>query len=481
MKKESIRLIVLVAALVALTCAGLAFSKASSSGTGNPVTGGPDPQPTVPVATSADGIHLSGHLTQDRIVAGGDGTVTLALTLGADPLSTAVASTPAPVDMIIVLDRSGSMSGAKIEDAKRASSLLLSRLGDQDRFAVVTYDNYVRMDIPLNHVTAATRSGMERAIGQIYPGGSTNLGAGLETGLHLLAGRSEAGRRGRVVLISDGLANRGVTDPSQLADMAGRASDGPLSVSTVGVGADFNELLMTAIADRGAGTYHFLENPSAFAEVFQAELNGVQVAAATRVEIRVPVANGVELVHAAGYPIERKGDMAVFRPGDLVAGRSRTLHLTFRVPAKAGETYDIHGVTARFHRGGSPRDLALENAFRVACVADEATALLSVKKDVWERKVLQSDYGQLRQKVADALRRGDRDEAMNGIKEYETRQQAMNEVVGSAAVAENLEKDVSQLKGMVDQSFAPSAAPEKRKLDAKSLQYEGYKQERARQ
>ena len=104
---------------------------------------------------------------------------------------------------------------------------------------------------------------------EVVAGGGTNLGGGLQQGINVLARTMSNGNQHKMILISDGLANQGITDPSILWDMAGGAYENRFSISTVGVGYDFNEILMTGIADHGAGQYYFLENPNAFAKVFE--------------------------------------------------------------------------------------------------------------------------------------------------------------------------------------------------------------------
>ena len=136
------------------------------------------------------------------------------------------------------------------------------------------------------------------------------------------------------MLISDGLANQGVTDPHALGRMAARGLSKDWVVSTVGVGNDFNEHLMTTLADHGAGNYTYLENPAAFAAVFQREYRHAAAAAASGVAISVPLNNGVQLIDAGGYPIENRDGRATFNPGNLRFGQTRTLYLSFKVPTE---------------------------------------------------------------------------------------------------------------------------------------------------
>ena len=109
----------------------------------------------------------------------------------------------------------------------------------------------------------------------------------------------------------------------------------------MGVGLDFNEVLMTAIADRGTGSYYYLENPMAFAEVFQKEFFYTRATVATNVSISFPLGSGISIADAAGYPLTVQKDRAVFYPGDLRAGQTRKLFLTLQVPTNLQVQVDV--------------------------------------------------------------------------------------------------------------------------------------------
>ena len=130
-------------------------------------------------------------------------------------------------------------------------------------------------------MTDDSRRELAALVAGIQPGGGTNLGGGLEAGLSLFAARSMADHHRKLLLISDGLANHGVTDPHALGRMAAAGLSRDWVVSTVGVGNDFNEHLMTTLADYGGGTYTYMEDPAAFAAVFQQEYRHAAATAAS--------------------------------------------------------------------------------------------------------------------------------------------------------------------------------------------------------
>lgn len=424
-----------------------------------------------------DPVSLSAETIQDKILKGGDGQVTVALNLTAASLPT-VEGQPAPAaDLVIVLDRSGSMEGQKLSDARIAVVGLLEHLGPDDRLALVTYSNGVRTRSPLMLMTGANRRKVANIVNPIRAGGGTHLSAGLQQGIDCLLNASGEGRQRKVILISDGLANQGTTGAEALGRMASIAVENRFSISTVGVGLDFNEIVMTAIADHGAGQYHFLETPRILARVFETELQTSRQVAAADVGVRIPLGPGVRLVQAGGYPISVDNGTAVIHPGNLLSGQSKTLYLTFQAPTDREKTVVLGQIELAYRHGDRTRKLAAARPLTVACVKDPASVMASIKKEHWADQVVQEEFSRLKEAVAVDIRDGNKTHAQQRIRDYEARQSAINTVLGSKKVARNLETDVHVLSRQVDETFAgaPAAVAEKKKQVSKAMQYESYK------
>ena len=458
--------------LIMATTAALAAMGAM--GTGHP--------PLVNDATSAEDelLGVSTEVVQDKVLKGGDGRVTVSLNLTAARLPTLDNDPAQAADLVVVLDRSGSMEGQKLNDARQAIIRLLDRLGTEDRLALVTYANRVQTQSPLLPMNEANRRRLTAVVKQVYAGGGTNLGGGLSRGIDLLMPTADAGRQRKLILISDGLANQGITDPSVLGRMASAAVENRFSISTVGVGLDFNEMLMTAIADQGAGHYHFLEDPQVFAQVFETEFQATRHVAAANVEIRIPLEPGVRLVSAGGYPIRHDDGSAIIHPGNLLSGQSRTLYLTLEVPTAVEKEIVMGRVQVHYQRHGESRTVNVTRPLTVACVPDPTAVLASIKKDSWADQVVQEEFNRLKEEVAADIRDGDQTRAQVRIQEYEAKQEAINTVVGSGKVAKNLGTDVQVLRQRVDETFtgAPAAVAQKKKQVSKALQYDGYQMRR---
>ena len=472
MKKHHLRPFLLIILLIIATGAAMAYSSAKSK----PLFSNRIPSTPHRYPTKSGIVDISGHLVQNKVLQGSDGTIHLSLTLRADEVFDHDTADGRNVDMVIVMDRSGSMQGQKIEDARHAILNLLSALSEKDRFALIAYSDGVRKYSDLLNVSAPNRKYLESVISGIRAGGGTNLGAGLQEGINTLLSAAQSGNVAKAILISDGLANKGITSPQELGNIAAIAVEKEFALSTVGVGADFNEYLMTAIADKGAGVYYYLENPSSFAEVFQQELYHTQATVATGVSVQIPLKDGVDLVHAAGYPIRIQNDNAVFYPGDLRSGQTRNLFLTLRVPSDKEREFEIGRIKVIYTHELRLHETALETSCKIACVKNRREVFSSIDKTSWTRKVIQEDFNKLKQEVARDIKSGKKQSALDRIQQYYREQESINTAVGSATVTENLDKDLTELRNVVEDTFqgAPAAVYEKQKSNSKALQYEGY-------
>ena len=473
MKRKKLKNFLLIAVLIVATGAAMAYSSNSSRVFSvNPTSGS-----TRPPATSNGNLSVSGQVIQNKVLQGSDGIIGLNLTLQAAEVSAADSGEARNVDMVIVLDRSGSMKGRKINDARQAVLKLLSNLTSRDRFALVTYSDGVQIASGLLNVTRNNRHRMESAVSGVQVGGGTNLGAGLQAGINLLRSSGRGTNAAKVILISDGLANKGITDVQALSGIASVAVEKEFAISTVGVGAEFNEYLMTAIADQGTGSYYYLENPAAFAEVFQQEFHNSRAAVVNNLKIQIPLRDGIRLVDAAGYPISHKNNRAVFYPGNLASGQTRKLYLTLRVPTNSKRDFELNDIKVAYHHEGQLYEAILEDSFKISCITDQRKVYSSIDKNSWSEKVINEDFNRLKQEVAADLKSGKKHDAMQRINKYHGEQKAVNSVVGSARVAENLDKDLKELETYVEETFqgAPEAVRQKQKINAKSLQYDGYR------
>lgn len=237
-----------------------------------------------------------------------------------------------PLDIALVVDTSGSMGGRKIEQARAAASYLLSVLGPTDRLSLVTYNTQVLLQFPLSAVTNSNRAWMQSRINSIYASGMTNLGGGLSVGAQQLTQAQERNAVSRVILISDGLANVGVVSPVQLNAMASGARMQRASVTTMGVGLHFNELLLQSLAEYGGGRYHYISRAQDLVGIFRQEIQGVQAVVATGIDLRVDACPGCRIESVPGYAIHRSAEGARIAVSDLAGGEVMKALVKVRLP-----------------------------------------------------------------------------------------------------------------------------------------------------
>ena len=176
-----------------------------------------------------------------------------------------------PLSIALVIDRSGSMQGGKLEAAKDCARDLVMRLQPDDDVSVIAYDDTVQVALPLTPVDQA-RHAIDAVLACIDCGGSTDLHSGWLAGAQQLAPRTALGRMCRVILLSDGQANHGITSEDQIAQQVRLLAQSGVTTTTVGIGSGFNESLMTAMAVAGHGSAHYGDRAEDLAEPFDAEL-----------------------------------------------------------------------------------------------------------------------------------------------------------------------------------------------------------------
>jgi Ca-activated chloride channel family protein len=368
-----------------------------------------------------------------------------------------------------VLDESGSMSGQKIEDARAAARGLLSLLGPEDRFALVSFDSDALVRIPLGWATAEAHAGWLASIAALDASGSTEMQAGLALGAEQL--RVEPGRAARTILISDGHPNTHDGLEAQARGFARRE----VPLTTVGIGADYDEQLMASLADAGTGNFHWVQARDDLAGVFSRELSTAQETVASGLQVGLDLGPGVGVVEASGYPVSVVGGRATFDVGSLYAGQHRSFWVTLRVPVAAEGSREVAAASLTW--SAPTTGLARVNlpAETVVVVADNATFLASVDQEAWGRAVVQEEYSVLRQAVGRAVGAGDKKGAQQAIAAYRARNEELNEAIQNAEVRDNLAA-LGNLEAEVEQQFEGADQAARQNLFSKalnSLSYQG--------
>jgi len=465
----------IAAALIAVTAtAGLAASRSGQTSP-DPGTGG-----KLPVAFSAAGagpVDFSARLDREAVMAGGDGLVMMELLMRGHEAALA-AGVRVPTDLVIVLDRSGSMQGEPLYHAKASARELVARLGAQDRFALVSYADGARVEVPLGVASEEARRRWNASLEAIGASGGTEMSSGLDVANQIALAARAPGRSLRVILISDGHANQG--DPSRegLCARAARAVSGEFVLSTVGVGAGFDEQLMTAIADAGTGNFYYVRDVEQLASVFGDEFQSARETVARALAVEIEPAPGISVRDAGGYPLERIGERVVLHPGALFAGQERRLWLTLAVDpdriAAAEAPVELGAFALSFRRNDdAPGRLVLAGTPRVTVVQREAEFFASVDTDAYTAHLASDGLGSLRQSVANAVGRGDRAQALRAIEAFERKNEEMLDGLGQSPAASEPLQEAGRLRDEVEAALAPAAPPSARNDLGKALTAEG--------
>ena len=266
-----------------------------------------------------------------------------------------------PVHIALLMDTSGSMSSeGKLNHARMAAAELLNQLQEGDTFSLVTFSDRATVVIPTTSLSGVAMA--HRALSGISPEGGTNLFDGIQAGLHQLETIDSPGTR-RLVLLSDGMANIGQTNPMALARAASNLVSDGISVSGIGLGLDYNEDTLTKISDAGGGRYHFVDRPGQLSEVFASEFQQMATVVAQQTSVLLETAPSTEVLEIFGYPVSQSRDGHHVFLGDVHAGETRKVvahiqvkgsdqtevavsstHLKYATPASANQP------TSSFHQ-----------------------------------------------------------------------------------------------------------------------------------
>ena len=324
-----------------------------------------------------------------------------------------------PVNIAFVLDRSGSMGGRKIELARQAIEVAIDRLLPADRFAVVAYDDHIDVVVASTAASREAKDGAIRQIRGIDARGSTDLGGGWLKGAEQVAlHQAAAGGSGihRVLLLTDGLANVGLTDAGELARHAGELRARGIGTTTFGVGEDFDETLLQGMADAGGGHFYYIERPEQITALIASEVGELLEIVARDAAIEITAPDGMTISPLSPYRFEQRGSRSVLLLGDLVSGQH--IEAVIRIKFGYGQIGSEIGVLI----GATDRDGVLAAAgFAPVAIgwqyADDRTNDGQPRDRSVDRRVAGLFAARARQGAVKLNRLGDYREAVNELRE----------------------------------------------------------------
>jgi Ca-activated chloride channel family protein len=378
-----------------------------------------------------------------------------------------------PMNLAVVLDRSGSMADQnKIEYAKRAVRTLMGQLQKGDIFSFIIYDDVIEV---LRRASAVRNvHELYRLLDEVSPRGATNLGGGLAEGLRQVERYGDKEYLNRVILLSDGLANRGITDPHELRRMVQQFRARSISVTTMGVGLEYNENLMVGLSNSGGGNYYFIESPQTLASIFQRELKSCSDVVAQNATVELTLAKGVRLLDAIGCEYDGREKRVVIPVGDLYSGEHRELTVELEIPEGSGTVKVVKG-TLRYD--GNLGWFESWPSFAVS--VHYTTNFSEVDKNRDHEAQAKADVAVSTRRVDNALRaldKGEREEAARELKAAEATLIA-SPAAASGASAPMLNEQKAKLESF--QRLLSDSVDEKRAK--KAIQYENYKTQKSKQ
>lgn len=396
---------------------------------------------------------IGGSPVRTRVVVGADGETYVGVWIDA-PDAPGRRERP-PMALSLVVDTSGSMSGDKIQNARIAASSLLESLQDGDIVSIYSFDNGVREIAAPTTVSTNTRGSLMQSVQYLHAGGGTNMYGGVQVGVNRLASTPATHTVRRLVLISDGHANIGPSDPYSLGNLAGNATEYGVQVTGIGVGLDYDENTLGALAVRSSGRLYHLEQPYQMAQILQQEVQLLASTVATDAIIEIHPGPGVTILEGVTTGAEVSDGRLRVPLGSVYAGQQR--EILFRARVTANRTGNRNLATARFvYR--TPDDERERRTQEVAIgyevTRDQVAARGSAQPRV-QAMVANFRAAEAQRQAAVALNNGDRAEA---DRQYEFAESALVEgrTVAPAAQRRVMDERLNRVRST--RSRARSAA-----------------------
>lgn len=280
-----------------------------------------------------------------------------------------------PYHLALVIDRSGSMSGEPLIEALRCARYIVDQLTATDVVSLTVFDD--RVNTLVNAQAVGDRKVLHQALAHIQSGGSTNLQGGWLAGSNSLLSNAKAAALARVILLSDGNANVGVTtDTKVIAALCAEAAERGVTTSTYGLGRDFNEDLMVEMGERGGGNHYYGDTAADLFEPFAEEFDFISNLYARQMRLALAAPAGVNITLLNDYPVEQREGFPLILMPDLALGAEAWALVELEIPANMASETAVTllqaGITAT-----TPDCLPIT-------VADAALALSAMSAQAWE-------------------------------------------------------------------------------------------------
>lgn len=243
-----------------------------------------------------------------------------------------------PVNIALAIDTSGSMEGDAIVAAKKASLQMMDALKDGDKLAVVIFHSKSEILLPTTELDSEVRADVRKRISDIKAQGTTEMAGGLQSAIEQVLSNYDAKGINRVILLGDGIPN----NDYNIENSARRAAQNGVAITTLGLGLDYDELLMGKIADLSGGRYQYIESADKLATFFGQELQRIHLVYGRNASATITPGPGVRIDAVVGGEAPSGGGQAYVHLGDITRGDSRDIVVRMTVtPRKAGVPIEL--------------------------------------------------------------------------------------------------------------------------------------------
>ena len=376
-----------------------------------------------------------------------------------------------PLNIAVVIDRSGSMSGKKLTDAKAAAVYLVENLSEGDKVAIISYGTDVSLVHKLTAVNNDNRQEIIDSIKKVTDSGSTNLEGGLKKGRKQLLGDMVPNGINRILLLSDGLANVGISNVEGLSQIAENTQQKGISISTMGVGVDYNEDLMTAVSKMSGGNYYFIGSDlqGIFAQEFKTM--ATTVAMETNLELILP--EGVTVADVYGYTHKVHNNRVIIPMNSFWAKQEKNLLVKLQVSPNT-DIVEISQIRISYHDVEAGKEISKTSSMMSVKTTDDKILFEANRNIKVEERLEEIRIATSYEKAMKLYEEGKRDEASMVIKTQFNSTTTNNMYIKSG----NLDVELEQLKSLDKNINTYKPSSKEGKAQKKKSKKRAYDQQR---
>jgi Ca-activated chloride channel family protein len=366
-----------------------------------------------------------------------------------------------PLNIALVVDQSGSMQGKKLGHAREAAHTIVNMMEPSDRLTMVGYSSKARVRFPPRRLNGSATDQAHRVIRRLNATGGTNIEQGIRQAQNSLASAETSETIDRVVLLSDGKPTVGLSSVEGLGRLAEQSNERGISVTTMGVGVDYNETIMMDMAKLGGGNYYFIDAPSKVVSMFQKELGTLAETVAKNASLVIELGDSVGLVNSYGYPIDSSDGRVRVDLSEFYAGQTKSLLLELKGTLRRESLQQVMEIDLSYRDLAADRPAHEGVELTAAATDDPARLAASVDREVVSR-VQQIEVASTLSDAMEAYQQGDQQRAEKAL---ERRRQRIRERQKQYDLPEEsidkMDRELEETKSKIQQRAAGSEAGQK--------------------